>query len=404
MPSILRSSAFLLGFLTATGSFAAGKYDPGATDSEIRIGQTMSYSGPNSSFATIGMVHDGYFRKVNDEGGINGRKINFISYDDAFNPAKTVEQTRRLVESDQVLFTFGSLGTALQLAVQKYLNSKKVPQLFVSAASSKWEDPEHFPWTIGFVPSYRAEGRIYAKMILAQNPNAKIAIIYQNDDYGRDLLRGVKDGLGERSSMIVAEDSFEITEPTIDTHIVKLKASGADTLFDFTPPKFAAQAIRKVGELGWKPFHVLNTVSSSIGTVLRPAGFENAQGIVSTAYLRDVSDPRWQNDSSIVQYKEFIKKYAPTADLGDLPAWNAYGAAQTLIQVLKQCGDDLTRENVMRQVANIKGFHPDTLLPGIDIDTGPLDYAPMESLQLVKFEGNRWVAIGDVLSGQAEKR
>ncbi|MDN4984302.1 ABC transporter substrate-binding protein [Bradyrhizobium sp. WYCCWR 13022] len=392
--------AILLG---VARSEAAGKYDPGASDSEIKIGQTMSYSGPNSSFGVIGTVFAGYFRKVNDEGGIRGRKINFISYDDAFNPAKTVEQTRRLVESDKVLFTVGSLGTALQLAVQKYMNSKKVPQLFISGASSRWEDPEHFPWTMGYVPSYRAEGRIYARMLLKEKPDAKIAILYQNDDYGRDLIRGVKDVFGERAaSLIVAEEAFEITEPTIDTHIVKLKASGADTFFDFTPPKFAAQTIRKVAEIGWKPFHVLNTVSSSIATVLQPAGLENAEGIVSTAHSKDPSDPRWDNDPGMNRYKEFVKKYVPAINPNDFLASNAYDAAQTIVLVLNECGDDLTRENVMKHVANIKGLHPDGKLPGIDINTSPTDYAPMESLQVMNFQKDRWVPVGDVISGELD--
>ncbi|WP_092231001.1 ABC transporter substrate-binding protein [Bradyrhizobium sp. Gha] len=396
------ATALLASATFATSSLAAGKYDPGANDSEIKIGQTMSYSGPNSPFAVIGTIYDGYFRKINEEGGIRGRKINFISYDDGFNPAKTVEQTRRLIESDQVLFTVGSLGTALQLAVQKYMNGKKVPQLFINGSSSRWEDPEHFPWTMGFVTSYRSEGRVYARMLLKEKPDAKIGIIYQNDDYGRDLLRGVKEGLGERASMIVAEESFDITEPTMDTHIVKLKASGADTLFDFTPPKFAAQSIRKVAEIGWHPFHVLNTVSSSIATVLKPAGLENAEGIVSTAYLKDASDPRWDSDPGIVKFKAFVQKYAPTINLNDLIALNAYDEVQTIVHVLEQCGDDLTRENVMRQVANIKDFHPDGQLPGIDINTSPTDYAPMENLQIVKFEKDHWVPLGAVISGQSE--
>lgn len=382
------------------GWAADKKYDPGASDGEIKIGQTMSYSGPNSSFAVVGQTFDGYFRKVNDEGGIGGRKIKFISYDDAFNPAKTVEQTRRLIESDEVLFTVGSLGTALQLAVQKYLNAKKVPQLFINGASSRWDDPKTFHWTMGYGPSYRAEGRIYARWLLRDKPDAKIAIIYQNDDYGRDLLAGVKEGLGDKASMIVAEESYEITEPTIDTHIVKLKFTGADVLLDFTPPKFAAQAIRKVGEIGWKPLHVLNSVSSSIGMVLKPAGLEYADGIISTAYNKDATDPRWENDEGILAYKQFLQKYVPTINPNDLLAIGAYNEAQTIVQVLKRCGDELTRENVMRQAASIKDFRPDGLLPGLTIDTSPTDYAPMDSLQMVRFHGDRWVPFGEVISGR----
>jgi branched-chain amino acid transport system substrate-binding protein len=392
--------ALTFAMLSMPGRATEKKYSPGASDDEIKIGQTMSYSGPNSPFAVVGQTFDGYFRKVNDEGGIGGRKIKFISYDDAFNPAKTVEQTRRLIESDEVLFTVGSLGTALQLAVQRYMNAKKVPQLFINGASSRWEDPKKFPWTMGYTTSYRAEGRIYARWILRDKPDAKIAIIYQNDDYGRDLLAGVKEGLGEKASMIVAEESYEITEPTIDTHIVKLKFSGADVLLDFTPPKFAAQAIRKVGEIGWKPLHVLNSVSSSIGMVLKPAGLEYAEGIVSTAYNKDATDPRWENDQGILAYKQFLQKYVPTINPNDLLAIGAYNEAETIVQVLKQCGDDLTRENVMRQAASIEGFKPDGLLPGITIDTSRTDYAPMESLQMVRFQGDRWVPFGDVISGR----
>jgi ABC-type branched-subunit amino acid transport system substrate-binding protein len=280
------------------------------------------------------------------------------------------------------------------------MNSKKVPQLFINGASSRWEDPKKFPWTMGYTTSYRAEGRIYARWILRDKPDTKIAIIYQNDDYGRDLLAGVKEGLGEKASMIVAEESYEITEPTIDTHIVKLKFSGADVLLDFTPPKFAAQAIRKVGEIGWKPLHVLNSVSSSIGMVLKPAGLEYAEGIVSTAYNKDATDPRWENDQGILAYKQFLQKYVPTINPNDLLAIGAYNEAETIVQVLKQCGDDLTRENVMRQAANIEGFKPDGLLPGITIDTSPTDYAPMENLQMVRFHGDRWVSFGEVISGR----
>jgi branched-chain amino acid transport system substrate-binding protein len=388
--------------LAVTGevAFSQAQYSPGATDTDIKIGQTMSYSGPNSAFAVLGKVAEGYMKKVNDEGGINGRKLTLISYDDAFNPAKTVEQTRRLVESDQVLFTYGSLGTALQLAVRKYMNTQKVPQLFVAGASSRWEDYEHFPWTMGWSASYQSEGRVYARFILKERPNARIAILYQNDDYGRDLLAGVKQALGGNVSMIVTEEAFEITEPTMDTHIVKLKASGADVLFDFTPPKFAAQAVRKVAEIGWKPLHILNTVGASIGTSIRPAGFENAQGIISGASIKDASDPRWANDPGIVGYKEFLKAYVVGVNPDDVLGLHAYSYAQTIVQVLRQCGNDLTRENVMRQAANLKDFAPTTTLPGIKLNTSPTDYAPVEDLQMMRVEGERWLPFGDIVSGQ----
>jgi branched-chain amino acid transport system substrate-binding protein len=397
---LIAISAATVAFAALTNTVCAqSKYGPGASDTEIKIGNTMSYSGPNSAYAVLGKTFAAYFTKINDEGGINGRRINFISYDDAFNPAKTVEQTRRLVESDQVLLTFGSLGTALQLAVIKYLNSKKVPQLFVMGGSSKWEDPKTYPWTTGMFTSYFSEGRVYASYILKERPNAKIAIIYQNDDYGRDLLRGVQDGLGEKASMIVAVESYEITEPTMDTHVVKLKASGADTFIDITPPKFAAQVIRKMGEIGWKPYHIINSQSTSIGLVLQPAGLDYSQGIVSSAYSKDASDPRWAADPAVRDYEQFLKKYLPEVNKNDLIAVGAYNAAQTIVQVLKQCGNDLTRENVMRQAESLKHFAPTLILPGITFNTSPTDHATLEDLQMVRFEGDRWVPFGGIVSG-----
>jgi branched-chain amino acid transport system substrate-binding protein len=379
---------------------AEKKYDPGASDTEIKIGNTMPYSGPNSQFSAMGKVFAEYFKKINYDGGINGRKINFISYDDAFNPSKTVEQARRLVEGDEVLLLFGTLGTPTNTAIVKYMNMKKVPHLFIAAAGARWNDPKNFPWSMGTVPSYLWEGRIYGKYLLKEKPNAKIGVIYQNDDYGRDLLKGVKESLGDKASMIIAEASFEITDPTIDTQLVKMKASGADVFLDFTPPKFAAQAIRKVSDIGWKPFHILNSVGSSIGTAVKPAGFENAQGIISSAYNKDVSDPRWKDDPGIKAFEEFIAKHAPSVNPYDLQALNGYNFAQMMVQVLKQCGDDLTRENVMRQAANLHDFVPAGLLPGIKVNTGPDDYAPMKALQMMRFEGERWVPIGDIVSGE----
>jgi branched-chain amino acid transport system substrate-binding protein len=378
---------------------AQNRYAPGASDGEIKFGQTMSYSGPNTAFAVLGKVADGYFRKLNDEGGINGRKLKFLSYDDAFNPAKTVEQTRKLVESDEVLFTFGSLGTSLQLAVQKYLNAKGVPQLFVLGPSSRWEDYKNFPWTIGITPSYRREGRIYAKFVLKQAPEGRIAILYQNDEYGRDLLKGVKEGLGDKVSMIVSEESFEISETTMDTHVLKLKASGADVFIDITPPKFAAQAIRKVSEIGWKPLHIMNRAGNSIGSVLRVAGLQNSQGLVSVAWNKDASDPRWSEDLATRQYREFLEKYVPSVNADDGFAPDTYNWAQLLAQVLKQCGDDLTRENIMKQATNIRDFTPTMLLPGLKINTSPTDYAPMKDLQMVRFEDDRWIPFGNVVNG-----
>ena len=397
----LFSAALAILATTSVSAADQKKYDIGATDTEIKLGNIMPYSGPASSYSVIGKTEAAYFNKINAEGGINGRKINFISYDDGYSPPKTVEQARKLVESDEVLLIFNSLGTPPNSSIHKYMNSKKVPQLFVATGATKWNDPREYPWTMGYQPNYQSEGQIYAKYILTNLPNARIAILYQNDDYGKDYVKGMKDGLGAKApSMIVAEESYEITEPTIDTHIVKLKFSGADVLLDFTPPKFAAQAIRKVGEIGWKPLHVLNSVSTSIGMVLKPAGLEYAEGIVSTAYNKDATDPRWENDQGILAYKQFLQKYVPTINPNDLLAIGAYNEAETIVQVLKQCGDDLTRENVMRQATNIEGFKPDGLLPGITIDTSPTDYAPMDSLQMVRFKGDRWVPFGDVISGR----
>jgi branched-chain amino acid transport system substrate-binding protein len=390
----------LAGTLAFSCSALAQKaYGTGASDSEIRFGQTMSYSGPNSAFSVLGKVADGYFRKVNDEGGVNGRKLHFISYDDAYNPAKTVEQTRRLVESDGVLFTFGSLGTSLQLAVQRYLNTKKVPQLFVLGPSSRWEDYEHFPWTIGITPSYRREGSVYAHYVLREKPDGKIAVLYQNDEFGRDLLAGVKEGLGKRADMIVAEESFEIAEPTIDTHIAKLKASGANIFVDITPPKFAAQAIRKLPEIGWAPLHIMSRAGSSIGAVLRVGGLHNAQGLISIAWNKDASDPRWANDPEVKEYLAFLGRYVPSVNPDDGFAPDTYNWPQLLVRVLQQCGDDLSRENVMRQATNIRNFIPTMLLPGLSINTGPKDYAPIKQVQLTKFEGERWMPLGDPVEG-----
>jgi branched-chain amino acid transport system substrate-binding protein len=394
------SAGLAITAVIAGSAFADKKYGPGVTDTEIKIGNTTAYSGPNSQFGVMGRVFDAYFAQINEQGGINGRKIKFISYDDAFNPAKTVEQARRLVESDEVLLLFGTLGTPTNTAIVKYMNIKKVPQLFIAAAGARWNDPKNYPWSMGAVPSYLWEGRIYGKFLLQEKPNSKLAVVYQNDDYGRDLLKGVKEALGDKaSSMIVAEASFEITDPTIDTQIVKMKASGADVFLDFTPPKFAAQAIRKLYEIGWKPYHILNSVGSSIGTAIRPAGFENAQGIISSAYNKDASDPRWSNDPGMKEFFNFIDTRLNGVNKDDLQALNAYNFSEMMVQVLKQCGDDLTRENVMRQAANLHNFQPSGVLPGITVNTSPTDYAPMKSMQLLKFEGERWVPFGPLRDG-----
>ncbi len=393
-------AAFALLAGSTSGALAQKKYDTGATDTEIKIGNIMPYSGPASAYGVIGKTEAAYFTMINDSGGINGRKINFISYDDGYSPPKTVEQARKLVESDEVLFIFNSLGTPPNSAIHKYMNAKKVPQLFVATGATKWNDPKDFPWTMGWQPNYQSEGRIYAKYILKEKPTAKIAVLYQNDDYGKDYLKGLKDGLGAKaSSMIVAEESYETTEPTVDNHIVKLKSTGADIFFDVTTPKFAAQAIKKIAEIDWKVLHILNNVSASVGSVIKPAGFDNSQGIISASYLKDVSDPQWNNDAGMKQFLDFLAKDFPEANKLDGSVIVGYAVAQTMVQVLKQCGDNLTRENVMKQAANLKDFRSEVLLPGIKINTSPTNFAPISQLQLMVFKGDRWNLFGDVISG-----
>jgi branched-chain amino acid transport system substrate-binding protein len=405
MPAIqLRLGALAAGLAllaaSSSPSFAQKKYDTGATDTEIKIGNIMPYSGPASAYGVIGKTEAAYFNKINAEGGINGRKINFVSYDDAYSPPKTVEQARKLVESDEVLLIFNSLGTPPNSAIQKYMNQKKVPQLLVATGATKWNDPKDFPWTMGWQPNYQSESQIYAKYILKNYPNGKIAILYQNDDYGKDYVKGLKDGLGAKAaSMIVIEDSYEVSEPTIDTHIVKLKATGADIFFNVTTPKFAAQAIKKNMEIGWKPVHFLNNVSASIGSVMKPAGFENAQDIISSNYLKDPTDAQWKNDAGMKAWNEFLDKYFPEANRADASVMYGYTVAQGLVQILKQCGDDLTRENVMRQAANIKNLELGGLLPGVKVNTSPTDFAPISQLQLMKFKGEGWELFGEIMSG-----
>jgi ABC-type branched-subunit amino acid transport system substrate-binding protein len=399
----LAVAAATLALFTAasTGALAQKKYDTGATDTEIKIGNIMPYSGPASAYGVIGKTEQAYFNKINAAGGINGRKINFISYDDGYSPPKTVEQARKLVESDEVLFIFNALGTPPNSAIQKYMNAKKVPQLFVATGATKWNDPKDFPWTMGWQPSYQSEAHIYAKYLLKEKPDAKIAVLYQNDDYGKDYLKGLKDGLGAKAaSMIVAEESYETTEPTIDNHVVKLKATGADVFFDVTTPKFAAQAIKKAAEIDWKALHILNNVSANVGSVMKPAGFAASQGILSANYLKDPADSQWDNDAGNKEFLAFLAKDFPEGDKTNNSVVVGYAVAQTLVQVLKQCGDDLTRENIMKQAANIKDFRTEMLLPGITINTSPTDFAPIDQLQLMRFKGEKWETFGDVISGE----
>jgi branched-chain amino acid transport system substrate-binding protein len=393
------SAAFAVLAVSSSGALAQKKYDTGATDTEIKIGNIMPYSGPASAYGVIGKTEEAYFKKINAAGGINGRKINFISYDDAYSPPKTVEQARKLVESDEVLFIFNSLGTPPNSAIQKYMNSKKVPQLFVATGATKWNDPKDFPWTMGWQPNYQSESQIYAKYILKEKPNAKIAVLYQNDDYGKDYLKGLKDGLGAKaSSMIVAEESFETSEPSVDNHIVKLKSTNADIFVNISTPKFAAQAIKKMAEIQWKPLHFLNNVSASVGSVIKPAGYENSQDIISAAYLKDASDKQWDNDPGMKEFYAFLEKDFPEGNKLDGSVVVGYGVSQTLVKVLQMCGDNLTRENVMKQAASLKDFRTEVLLPGIKINTGPNDFAPISSLQLMKFKGEKWELFGDVIN------
>src|SRR6202171_2869664 len=391
----IASAAFIILAASSSGALAQKKYDTGATDTEIKIGNIMPYSGPASAYGVIGKTEAAYFKKINDAGGINGRKINFISYDDGYSPPKTVEQARKLVESDEVLFVFNSMGTPSNSAIHKYMNSKKVPQLFVATGATKWNDPKEFPWTMGWQPNYQSEARIYAKYILKEKPDAKIAVLYQNDDYGKDYLKGLKDGLGAKAaSMIIIEESFEVTQPTIDSNIVKLKSLNADVFFNVTTPKFAAQAIKKMAEIEWKPLHFLNNVSVSIGSVIKPAGMENAQGIISSAYLKDPTDPQWKDDAGMKAWNEFLDKYFPEANRADACVIYGYTVAQTLVHVLKQCGDDLTHENVMKQAASIKDLELGGLLPGIKVNTSATDFAPLSQLQLMRFKGDTWERFG----------
>jgi branched-chain amino acid transport system substrate-binding protein len=394
--------AAVAAFVFTSGSaLAQKKYDTGATDTEIKIGNIVPYSGPASAYGIIGKSEEAYFKMINENGGINGRKIKFISYDDAYSPPKAVEQVRKLVESDEVLVVFSALGTPSNTAIHKYLNAKKVPQLFAATGATKWNDPTHFPWTIGWLPSYQSEGRIYAKFLIKEKPDAKVAVLYQNDDFGKDYLKGLKDGFGAKASAIIAEESYEISEPTIDNHIVKLKASGADVLISITTPKFAAQTIKKMAEIDWKALQIVANVSTSVGAVMKPAGFENGQGVLSAHYAKDAGDAQWKDDPGMKKFLAFLDKYYPDADRTNSQVIYGYGAAQTLTKVLEMCGDDLTRANIMKQAANLKDFTPDTLLPGVRINTSATDFAPIEQLQMMRFKGEKWDLFGDVISGEA---
>jgi len=369
----------------------------GVTATEIKIGNTNPYSGPASAYGTIGKVIGAYFKKVNDEGGINGRKINYITYDDGYSPPKTVEMVRKLVEQDQVAALFQTLGTPTNSAIDKYVNQQKVPHLFVATGATKWNDPQNFPWTMGFQPNYQTEGRVYAAHVLKNHPNAKVGILYQNDDYGKDYLKGFEDGLGEAAKkMIVLKQSYEVTDPTIDSQIVNLKNSGATVFFNITIPKFAVQAIKKSHDIGWKPVHYLNNVSSFLATVLKPAGLEASKDLITALYMKEVTDPQWRNDKGFTDWVAFMKKYYPEGALDDWSNGYGYNAAILMTHVLKQCGNDLSRENIMRQAANIKNFELPLLLPGMKVNTSPTDHAPIEQQQLARFNGEKWDLFGEL--------
>src|SRR5262245_16379783 len=395
----LLAAAAAFSLLTTQSAFAQKTYDTGASDAEIKIGNVEAYSGPASAYGVIGKTEEAYFKMINEQGGVNGRKINWISYDDGYSPPKTVEQIRKLIESDEVFLVFNALGTPTQTAVQKYHNTKKVPQLFLATGASKWNDPKTFPWTMGFQPSYRVEARIFAKYILKSKPDAKVAIFYANDDFGKDYVAGIREIFGAKAaSQIVAEESYETTEPSIDNHIVKLKGTGADVLVNISTPKFAAQTIKKMAELEWKPMHLMTDVSISIGAVMKPAGFEASGGVLSAGYLKDASDPQWKDDEGMKKFMTFIDKYMPGANISDANLVYGYAAAQTMVQVLKQAGDNLTRENVMKQAASLKDFAPDTLIPGIKINTSSTDFAPIEQLKMWRFKKGQWELFGDIIS------
>jgi ABC-type branched-subunit amino acid transport system substrate-binding protein len=395
--TLIAGAAVLAG--VGTPAIAQKKYGPGVSDTEIKLGQTMPYSGPASAYGTIGKLEQAYFKMVNDNGGINGRKINLISLDDGYSPPRAVEQVRKLVEQDEVLALFQTLGTPSNSAIHQYVNAKKVPHLLLATGATKWADPKHFPWTMGFNLSYQAEGTIYAKYLMKEKPNAKIALLYQNDDYGKDLLKGVKDGLGAKGAkMIVAEATYEVTDPTVDSQIVTLQGSGADTFIDITTPKFSAQAIRKAFDSGWKPLHIINNVGSSVGSVLTPAGLDKSVGLLTVQYYKDPNDPQWKDDPAMLEWRAFMGRYYREGDPKDASNLYAYLAAQIMVQILKQCGNDLTRENLMRQAASIKNLKLPLLLTGMSLNTSPTDYFLVKQGQLARFTGTQWQGFGEILS------
>src|SRR5215510_4403306 len=397
----LSATAMLSGSRVA---FAEKKYDDGASDKEIKIGHTNPYSGPASSYGIIGKAEEAYWKSVNDRGGINGRMIKFMTLDDSYSPPKTVECVRQLVEQDKVLCTFNTLGTPTNTAIHKYMNQKKVPMLFVATGASKWGNPKEFPWTMGYQPDYHTEAVIYAKHALANVKDAKIGVLMQNDDYGKDYFEGFKDGLGKEAGRIIKHVTYEPTDPTVDSQVIQLKDSGANVLFNISIPKFAAQSIRKAAEIGWKPVHYLNNVSASVATVMKPAGFENGQGVMTALYLKDPTDPRYHNDKDFLEWKAFMQKYYPNGNLADGSNGYAYAVSSLLHTVLKQSGDDLTRANIMKQAASIKDLQLPMLIPGIKVNTSPADFYPIQSVQMHRFKGESFEPFGDVISAEAQSQ
>jgi branched-chain amino acid transport system substrate-binding protein len=392
---LLQSAAAAAAYSAQGFGAARAENAPGVTDTEIKIGQTMPYSGPVSAYGVIGRTEAAYFKMINEQGGVNGRKINLISLDDAYSPPKTVEQVRRLVEQERVAFLFNTLGTPPNTAIRQYLNDNKIPQLFVATGAAKWNDPKHFPWTMGFQPNYQLEARIYAQHILKTKPDGKIGVLYQNDDYGKDFLIGLRDGLGaDHAGMVIKEVSYETSEPTVESQIVTLQGSGADVFLIAATPKFAAQAIRKAYDIGWTPVRYLNNVSASIATVLTPAGLEKSKGAITAIYVKDATDARWKEDAGFKQFAAFIAKYMSPNDLIDLNVAYGFCAAPTLLQVLKQCGNDLSRDNVMRQAANLKDLELPMLLPGIKVNTSPDNFGPIRQEALATFNGESWEQFG----------
>lgn len=399
MKRLAHGALALAAVLIVTSASGEPKYGPGVTDRDIKIGNIAPYSGPASAYSVQAKTQDAYFRMINKQGGVNGRQIVFLSYDDAFSPPKTVEQARRLVEQDDAFVIFNSIGSATNSAIHKYLNTKKVPQIFVSSGATKWNDPKNFPWTMGWQPNYQSEGRVYAKYLLKEHPGKTIGILYQNDDFGKDLLKGFKEGLQDKVSLIVSEQTYDISDPTIDSQFVRLKAAKPDVLLSITSPKFGAQGLKKAAELGWKPIYILSFISSSISATIKPVGLENAQGVLSSTFIKDAADTRWKDDPGIKDFNTFMSQYYPEGDKADASAFYGYGVAQALIEVLKRCGDDLTRENFMRQAQSFHDFRVNVLLPGITINTSATRHQPLDQLMMQRLSGDHWEIFGDVYEG-----